>query len=270
MAKKLWQRLGLPKPKSEASGGPLSLIDNEVYSGIELPAGAPFFVRLDGWAFRSLAKKLHFEKPYDRFLADALTKTAATFFLPFNPTLAYIFSDEINFFFSKSTTFTRIEKIDSVFAGLAASVFAAQLRKKYEEVPPIAFDCRCIPLTSKEEMIKYLVWRQAEAFRNHNNAWAQHVVMSKEGLSARAVTKRLAGLRVAELRKLLTKYGFDLERTPAWQRLGILLYKQKYKKVGYDPIAKKRVVVNRFRIAEEWSPPIFNTVAGKKFLERFL
>lgn len=47
---KLWKRLGLPQPKSEASRGTLSLVDNEVYSGIEIPSVPPFtlFVRLDG------------------------------------------------------------------------------------------------------------------------------------------------------------------------------------------------------------------------------
>lgn len=106
------------------------------------------------------------KKPFDRRLPSLLAKVAKTFFIPFNPLLCYIFSDGANFLFLQPSAFRRIEKIDSVFAGLSSSYFT-----KLAKIPD-ALDCRVIPI-GKRNIAKYLVWRQAECWRNHNNAWAQ-------------------------------------------------------------------------------------------------
>ncbi len=240
---KLWKRLNLPKPKTEASKGKLSLADNEVYSGIEVP-DMPFFVRLDGWSFHSLAKKLKFKQPYDKFFANCLVDAAKNFFIPFNPILCYIFSDEINLLFLKQTSFKRIEKIDSVFAGIFSAIFSNLLTKKYKKIINAAFDCRVIPVT-KNQIQKYLIWRQAECFRNHNNSYAYWILRKKS--SARAAAKNLLGMKTNELFELCRKNGIDLKKTPSWQRDGILIIWEKYKKNGYDPIRKKKVLVERRR-----------------------
>ncbi len=254
---KPWEKFGLPKPKSEASRGPLSLIDYEIYSGLELPVG-PFFVRLDGWGFHSLTKKLKLRQPYDKKFAGWMAAVAKTFFVPFNPTLAYIFSDEINFLFLKRTSFARIEKIDSVFAGLASSAFT----KMTDHLA--AFDCRIIPIP-KTKIVPYLVWRQAECFRNHNNAWS-YWVLRKQGLSPTAAANRLSGLKTTQLKKLCARAGVDLNRTPVWQRSGILLYWKDYQKRGWDPIKKKGVTVSRRRVEIDWSPPRFS----KEFFDKLI
>lgn len=239
---KLWKKLNLPRPKTEASKGKLSLADNEIYSGIEVPA-MPFFVRLDGWSFHSLTKKLRFKQPYDKFFANCLVNTAKNFFISFNPTLCYIFSDEINFLFLKQTSFKRIEKIDSIFAGIFSAIFSILLTKKYKKAVNAIFDCRVIPL-AKNQIQKYLVWRQAECFRNHNNSYA-YWLLRKKRFSARAAAKKLIGMKTDELYALCRKNGIDLKKTPAWQRDGILIVWEKYQKKGYDPIRKKRVFVER-------------------------
>ncbi len=217
----------------------------------------PFFVRLDGWTFHGLAKKIKLKKPFDKFFASCLTKVAREFFIPFNPYLAYIFSDEINLLFLKTTTFRRVEKIDSVFAGLASSLFFKEINKKknIQATEAAAFDCRCIPL-EKKDIAPYLIWRQAEAFRNCNNAYAQYLVMKKEKLNARATTKRLQGMKTKELRNLINKY-YGLKKILSWHEKGILVYRKLYKKKGYNPIKKKKVEVERLCIAEDWKPPIF-------------
>ncbi|MDI6826499.1 MAG: tRNA(His) guanylyltransferase Thg1 family protein [Candidatus Aenigmarchaeota archaeon] len=264
-AEKLWKKYGYPEPKSEASKGPFSLVDNEIYSGICLPE-LPFVARLDGWRFRPLTKKLKLKFPYDKFFAKCLVKTAKQFFTIFNPKLAYIFSDEINLLFLK-IPFQRIEKIDSTFAGLASSVFHEAIRKRHE-VKAVAFDCRCIPLR-EEEILKYFRWRQAEAFRNHNNSWA-YWILRKEGESARAATEGLRGLDTAELFKLCKEHGIDLNKTPTWQRHGILLYKEPYRKEGFDPIRKKKVFVKRYRIKEDWELPRFDSSKAERLFKKVL
>lgn len=259
---KPWRKWGLPSPKSEASTGKLSFVNYEVYSGIEVHEW-PFFVRLDGWRFHNLTKRLKLKKPFDKRLMTALANSANAFFVSFDPTLCYIFSDELNFLFLKPTSFRRIEKIDSVFSGVLSSNTTEIMGTR------VAFDCRVIP-AGKMNVIPYLIWRQAECWRNHNNAWAQWTMVERAGLNPRTANKRLEGLKVRELHKLCKTYGVDLNRTPAWQRRGVLLFKESYSKRGYDPTAKKLVVVERRRIKVDWTPVEFDSLKGKIFIRSLM
>lgn len=251
---KPWELLGFPEPKSEASGGELSLKDYEVYSGIEIP-NCPFIVRLDGWKFHRVCKELKLKKPFDIFLARSLIYIAKNMMKIWPAELCYIFSDEINLYYNKAVAWKRIEKIDSVFAGLASSLFQKYLISKGKKAQNIAFDCRCIPLfpksKSKALLEKYLKWRMAECFRNHNNAWALYV-LEKDGLSSHSAAKRIHGLKTDELKKLCAQHHVNLECTPAWQRKGIFLYWQKYQKIGYDPVKRKKVKVWRRKIVVDF------------------
>jgi tRNA(His) 5'-end guanylyltransferase len=261
--RKLWQRLGLPEPKSEASRGDLSCVDNEVYSGIEVP-DMPVFVRLDGWGFHSLAMRLRLAKPFDERFARALATTAGKLFVPFTPDLAYVCSDEISLLFLRSPIFQRVEKVDSVFAGFASTTFLIELTSRFADVGSLSFDCRCIPLM-RDEITRYLRWRQAETFRNHNNAWAQFA-LEQEGLSPRAAAGRLHGLKTGVLRELLLSRGIDPDQTPVWQRRGVLLTRETYTTRGFDPVAGEEVVAVRHRVAENWSLPIFSSDEGRELL----
>ncbi|MCL4519411.1 MAG: tRNA 5'-guanylyltransferase [Thaumarchaeota archaeon] len=261
-AKHPWTRWGLPAPKSEASGGELSLVDYEVYSGLVV-RGWPFFVRLDGWAFHSLTKRLNLKKPFDLRLVKFLVRAAKELFLPFNPVLCYIFSDEASFLFVEPTVFRRIEKIDSVLASSFASRFSILMKS------PAAFDCRVIPV-GRRNVRRYLIWRQAECLRNHYNAWAQWALINRAGLSPRSANERLTGLKVPELSKLCKQYGINLERTPAWQRMGVVLYFEDYPKRGYNPITKNFVVANRRRVKIEWKAPSFDAKEGLKLVRTVL
>ena len=71
---KPWQIYGLPEPKSEASKGELSLVDYEIYSGLEVPEGNFYFVRLDGWCFHRLVKEIKAKKPFDKNFANSLAQ----------------------------------------------------------------------------------------------------------------------------------------------------------------------------------------------------
>ncbi|MEM5798357.1 MAG: tRNA(His) guanylyltransferase Thg1 family protein [Candidatus Aenigmatarchaeota archaeon] len=246
MGKRPWEYYNLPPPKSEASKGPLSLVDWEIFSGLEVPT-LPFWVRLDGWGFHTLAEKL--QKPYDKNFAKILVGIAKDLMQMFNAQLAYIFSDEINLLFTHFTAFRRVEKIDSVFAGIASARFSLTWKT------PCAFDCRVIPVP-KGKILSYLQWRQAECFRNHNNAWA-YWLLRQAGLSARQAADFLEGLKTQHLVKLCRACGKDLSKTQTWQRQGIMLYWKKYKKSGWNPIKKKRVVAQRRRVVIEWNPPNF-------------
>jgi tRNA(His) guanylyltransferase len=257
-----WRKWGLPEPKSEASRGALSLVDYEVYSGIEV-LDWPFFVRLDGWAFHTLTRRMKLRKPFDRRLTAALATCAKEFFVPFNPTLCYIFSDELNFLFVKQNFFRRVEKIDSVFAGLLSARFRALTNAIG------AFDCRVIPV-GERNVLRYLVWRQSECMRNHNNAWAQWVMTRKAGLGARDANERLEGMKVRQLIEVCKTYGVELNETPAWQQRGVLLYTERYGKRGYNPLTKKHVTAQRRRVLTDWKPPFFASRQGKALVKSIL
>jgi len=228
----------------------------EIYSKMTLPVGKPFFVRLDGRAFHNFSEKIRMKRPFDERFAKAMAKTAETFFQEFNPCLAYVFSDEINLLFLQASSFRRVEKIDSVFAGIASAKLSSELKCT------ASFDCRCIPI-EKKEIIKYLVWRQAEAIRNCDNAYAQHLLQTKEKMSAKAAADKLRGIKTKKLVALRKKY---MKNIPAWHERGILLYKQKCKKAGFDPIKRKKVLAERYKVLEDWKPPVFSK--NKKFFER--
>jgi tRNA(His) 5'-end guanylyltransferase len=257
-----WRAWGLPAPKSEASLGDLSLAGYEVYSGIEVHAW-PFFVRLDGWKFHGLAQRLGLAKPFDRRMPDALARAARPFFPLFNATLCYIFSDEVNLLFLEPTAFRRIEKLDSVFAGLLSAHFSALIGTA------AVFDCRVIPV-GWDNVLPYLVWRQAECWRNHNNAWAQWAMTAKAGRSRRDVSRRLGGLKSPDLSRLCEEGGIDLRSTPLWQRRGVLLHVERYRKPGYDPITRTRLTVERRRPTTDWAVRRFDTKEGARFLTTVL
>ena len=186
----------------------------------------------------------------------------------FDAKLCYCFSDEANFLFTKKPCFSRIEKIDSVFAGLFSVAFSWAIEKRFKKKKACVFDCRVIPLP-KEKVIDYLIWRQAECLRNHNNSYAQYV-LEKSGIKPREVAKRLCGLKKQELFELVKRHGINLNKTPVWHRNGFLLYKQKYKKQGYNPITKKKVIVERRKIVIDWEIPNFWSKEGKKFVGKIL
>lgn len=257
-----WRRWQLPAPKSEASRGKLSLIDYEVYSGIEVHDW-PFFVRLDGWAFHTLTRRMGLKKPFDRRFIGALVKSAASLFASFNPVFCYVFSDEVNFLFLEPVAFKRVEKIDSVFASLLGARFSLAMKV------PAAFDCRVIPV-GKRNVIRYLVWRQAECWRNHVNAWSQWVMVERAGLSPREASKELEGLKANRLLKLYRRHGTDILEKPGWQQRGVILYSEKYRKRGYNPLTMKHVLAWRSRVRIDWDPPEFGSAEGRILLRKIL
>ncbi|WXG47129.1 MAG: tRNA(His) guanylyltransferase Thg1 family protein [Candidatus Atabeyarchaeum deiterrae] len=243
--------------------------DHEVYSDIAVPRGF-FFVRLDGWNFHSLTDLLGLGKPYDKFLAECLVEVADEFFKLFDAKLAYIFSDEISLLFPEEFSLfdRRIEKIDSVFSGVASSTLQRLLSQKYVAIEAfnVAFDCRITPLTGGYNVLDYLDWRQSEAYRNCSNAYAFRILVDKEKLKPSEATEKLNKLKARELRKLIEDHGIKFSEIPAWHSKGILIQWETYEKQGFDPTTDENVLAKRRRISVNWTPPNFNSEPGKNFL----
>jgi len=250
--------------------GRLSPKDLEIYSSLRVPDG-PFFIRLDGWNFHSLAQRLGLRRPFDSSLASSLAETAKELLKEFNAALAYLFSDEINLLFLKFTLFNRrIEKINSILAGLASSSLYSLLKRRHDDTSPLSFDSRIIPVEGVDQIIGYLAWRQNEAYRNCYNAYAQHVLRASGGLSPKEAAERLRNLKVAQLRNLIEAYGINPERIPKWHFRGVVVYWESFERRGYDPVKRVVALAKRRRVKIDWSPPSFNSKEGRNILLRWI
>jgi tRNA(His) 5'-end guanylyltransferase len=229
-----------------------SFKDYEVYS--ELRVVPPIIVRVDGVNFK---KKLsEYKKPYDERLKNAFVEVAkAIFNSPFTPELIYLFSDELNVYLENLPFRGRIEKINSVVSGLVSSLFTLQMNKEF------FFDSRVIPI-KKEEVFEYLAWRQNECWRNCLNSYAFYTLL-KEGYDPQEAIKTLEGIKSKKLHDILFSKGINIAKVPAWQRRGILIYREEYQKEGYNPITGERVSTKRKKIVVNEEIPLFKNLKNK-------
>jgi tRNA(His) 5'-end guanylyltransferase len=238
--------------------------NREIFSTIT--ALPPVFLRLDGRAFHRLADVLGLEKPFDEFFHRAMVTvcTALVAESGLNPDLAYTFSDEISLYFTKLPFSGRVEKLDSVAASYAASSFTLAIGG----TTLVSFDARVIPATP-EYAVEYLTGRQAEAWRNHINAYCQQALI-EEGLDPRKAQEQLRGLQARDLHDMMHERGFNLAMTPSWQRRGTLVYKKTSVKEGFNPITKETVVAERSAVTAESELPLFSGEDGREFLRMVL
>jgi len=238
----------------------------EIASTFRIPEDFPLIVRVDGWKFHNLAKKLDLRRPFDERMIRCLVEAAKEpFSLGFPVLLAYSFSDEISFLIRPPLSFKgRVEKLVSVFSSIVASAFSMTLKERNIRVN-VGFDGRIV-VVREEEIPEYLSWRQAEAWRNCINAYAQYALISK-GLTPQKAGNALKGLKAPELHELVfQQLSINLAKVPSWQRRGVLIYLKEYEKEGFDPILNKRTTVKRRRIVEDWDPPLFSSEEGKAFI----
>jgi tRNA(His) 5'-end guanylyltransferase len=238
---------------------------HEFFSQTSVPPETPFFVRLDGWKFRKLSEILKTEKPFDEKFAKCLVSAGKILFKRgFSPALIYVASDEINILFLNNAPFQgRVEKIDSILSGLISSTFTLNLKKFFKESPVTAFDSRIIIAPNTEKIVDYLAWRQMNAWRNHNNAYA-YWVFRKIGHKPSEIAKKLKGLKTEELHEVVFNQGVNLAKTPPWQRRGILAYKQPFLKKA------ENYYVKRWRIRENWNLPLFTSEDGVKLIQQII
>jgi len=242
----------------------ISQVENEIYSQLQVPPETPFFVRLDGRRFQAVAEKLQVDKPFDETFAKCLVVAGKALFQnSLNPALVYVASDEVNVLFVHAAPFNRrVEKINSVSAGIVSSAFSICIQKNFRKPITTGFDSR-IAVTTREKLVDYLIWRQQDAWRNHNNAYA-YWTMRKLGHKPAEISKTLKGWKTQRLHEFLFQHGVNLAKTPAWHRRGILIQKQPYQK------HLANVTVTRWRTRENLNLPMFSSKQGKDLIQNIL
>jgi tRNA(His) 5'-end guanylyltransferase len=146
----------------------------------------PLIIRVDGRAFHTLTKQMHFKKPYDILFMNAMVAAGRDLFEDIQGVkLVYIQSDEISVFandYEKLETQAwfdkNLQKIVSVSASVATRGFNRYCRKgiiKPFGVEEGTFDSRAFVLP-KEEVCNYLIWRQKDATRNSIQGFKQFLL----------------------------------------------------------------------------------------------
>jgi tRNA(His) 5'-end guanylyltransferase len=77
-------------------------------------------------------------------------------------------------------------------------------------------------------------------------------------------------MKASAIHELVFQHGINLAETPAWQRCGVLIYREIHEKTGYDPIKKTEVKTQRRKIVQLWDTPIFKTEEGRKLVTRLV
>jgi tRNA(His) guanylyltransferase len=222
----------------------------------------PVFVRIDGRGFHRIAGEWGLKRPFDGRFARAMANVSAQLIASsgFAPDFAFTFSDEINLYFQNVPYSGRVEKLDSVIASYAASALTIEMASP----SPVAFDARVIQITPALAC-QYLVNRQAEAWRNHINAYCHQALVS-EGSGPREAATLLKGLSSAGMHEMMFSRGINLAKTPAWQRRGILVYKTAKEIEGFNPITSRVERTYRSSVRCTADLPVFSSPEGQSFL----
>lgn len=211
----------------------------------KLPRRTYTVIRIDGKAFHTYTAGL--KRPFDEELISDMNET--TKYLCENiqgVKMGYVQSDEISLIltdFDKLTTSAwfdgNIQKMVSVAASMATSKFN-QLRmarilssawKNYvygagqeddpntfnwdftvrlSNIKPAHFDARVFTIPFRDEVINYLIWRQADATRNSISAVAQSLFSQSE----------LHGKTTNEMQELIFQKGENWNNYPDGQKRG--------------------------------------------------
>ena len=238
--------------------------EREIYA--DLRTLSPIIVRLDGRAFHQVTRNLSFIEPFDERFAAAMTQVTSRLLgdAGFAPVFGYTFSDEISLYFTECPYLGRVEKIDSVLASFAASTLTIALQLK----EPVSFDARIIPVTP-DHVLSYLSWRQQEAWRNHMNGWSQKL-LKDEGYTSQEAASMLHAMKAAELHEFCFQRGVNLAMTPAWQRRGILVYRNVIEKEGYNPKTDEKTITTRRIVMIDKDIPLFGKPDGRELLCKIL
>lgn len=199
-----------------------------------------------------------FEKPYDIRFASAMADAVEIFFKNsgLSPVFAYIFSDEISLFFQELAFEGRVEKIDSVVPSFISSALTMLL----EPDEPLSFDSRVIPV-HRQVVADYLIWRQAEAWRNCVNSHAYYTLLS-EGMEEADAAAFLRNRGTNDIHELLFSRGINIAKVPAWQRRGMMVMKEEYEVEGFNPHLNEKTLATRKKVIQNWDIPQFRTPDG--------
>lgn len=220
--------------------------------------------RLDGRGFTKLTKEIYqFETPFDERFRDLMVETTKHLMNSgFNFIYGYTESDEISllFHFEESSFGRKLRKLNSVLAGEASAKFSLLLGGV------ACFDCRISELPRAQDVMDYFRWRNEDAFRNALNAHC-YWKLREEGNTATTATKMLEKMSVAHKNELLFQRGINFNDLPNWQKRGIGIYWEEYKKESVNPKTQEKIMAHRRRLTVNFDLPMKDEYTI--FIEKF-
>ena len=227
-------------------------LDQQILPGIY------FTARLDGRNFTRLTREIcRFDAPYDERFRDCMVLTVRHLMESgFRVVYGYTQSDEISLLFhpAEETFGRRVRKFNSILAGEASAIFT------YTLGVVAAFDCRIVPLPSREWVQEYFLWRQEDAYRNSLNGHC-YWLLRGNGLTSAMATERLLGKTVAYKNELLFQNGVNVDKIETWQKRGIGVYWEEYEKEGMNPMTEQTEMALRRRLKVDGELPIHDEYA---------
>ena len=218
----------------------------EYFKGNKIPNDIGFVVRLDGSNFSKFTTR--YVKPFDEEFQNVMERIAKALLEKFTEAFEVTtHSDEISLYFRpESQLFNRRhEKIVSELAGIASCLIGLQTDSF------AYFDARVILMPTEEMFNEYRKDRWLDAFRGCVNSVSYWKLRQERGLDKRQATKKLELLTSKQKQELIFKeFGINVSKLPNWQKQGLRFIRQKYEKIGYNPITKENVTVMRTKIVE--------------------
>ena len=129
------------------------------------------------------------------------------------------------------------------------------------------FDCRISQLPSRELVVDYFRWRNAEAHRNAINSHC-YWVLRKEGKTPQDASNHLLQMSVSWKNELLFQRGINFNDLPNWQKSGVGVYPETYEKEGYNPLTGQSVKAIRKRLKVDLELPRRDRYS--EFIEKLL
>ena len=224
--------------------------EREYFHGLTVLPGSWTVIRVDGRSFSRFTAQ-HFEKPFDPQFSDLMVTAAQALLTELGGRYAYTESDEISVLFDpRLDLFGRgVEKLVSISAGIATAAFT------HAAGEPAHFDSRLWVGTGLADVVDYFSWRQADAARCALNGWC-YWTLRKAGQSAQQATATLERASTAAKNELLFEHAINFNEVPTWQRRGIGLWWETYRRHGYDPVQQIEVTATRRRVTVDRELPM--------------
>ncbi|MCA8830247.1 tRNA(His) guanylyltransferase Thg1 family protein [Hymenobacter pini] len=221
--------------------------------------GLYLVARLDGRGFTRLTKEVHtFEAPFDVRMRDYMAETTRHLLeCGFRMVYGYTQSDEISLLLhpTEDSFGRKLRKYTSVLAGEASAKFSLLLGDVG------VFDCRISQLPRRDDVVDYFRWRQEDAARNSLNAHC-YWLLRKQGRTVAEATAQVKGQRTATKHDLLFANGINYNDLPAWQKRGLGVYWEDYRKDGYNPYTQEPVQTIRRRLSLNTELPLGDAYAS--------
>lgn len=215
--------------------------------------GLYIVARIDGRCFTRLTKEVRkFEAPYDPVFRDYMIETVRHLMnCGFRVVYGYTQSDEISLLFHpRENSFQRkLRKFNSVLAGEASAKFSLFMSCV------ATFDCRISQLPSQETVADYFRWRSEDAHRNALNSHC-YWILRKTGKTPGKAGEYLLNMSVADKNEFLFQQGINFNELPNWQKRGVGIYWEAYKKEGYNPITCETVTATRNQLKTDLELPM--------------